>query len=112
MRSMRANHLWLVVCLAAAASAACGQDFVDNVTGVGKTGARRLSRNEYDNTLRAILYDESRPGLAKLPEDVTDPFDNDLATQLPSAVLVEAAETLATEAAARLIADPARRDRV
>jgi uncharacterized protein DUF1592/uncharacterized protein DUF1588/uncharacterized protein DUF1595/uncharacterized protein DUF1585/uncharacterized protein DUF1587 len=101
---------WLVV--AAALAAACGQDAVDNVQGVGITGARRLSRNEYDNTLRDLLLDESRSGFAKLPEDVTDPFDNDFHTQQPSAVLVEAAETLATEAAARLLADPAKRDQV
>ena len=105
---MRANTRF-VVCLAVLA--ACGQD-VDNVTGVGKVGARRLSRNEYDNTLRDLLYDESRSGFAKLPEDVNDPFDNDFTTQQPSGVLVEAAETLASEAATRLLADPAKRDRV
>jgi hypothetical protein len=98
--------------VAAALSSACGQDFVDDVRGVGVSGARRLSRNEYDNTLRDLLLDESRSGFAKLPEDVTDPFDNDFRTQQVSAVLVEAVETLATEASARLLADPAKRDQV
>jgi hypothetical protein len=99
---------WLVICLALTA---CSSD-VDDVTGVGTSGARRLSRNEYDTTLRDLLLDESRSGFAKLPEDVNDPFDNDYTTQQPSGVLVEAAETLAGEAAARLLADPAKRDQV
>ncbi|MCK6592533.1 MAG: DUF1592 domain-containing protein [Polyangiaceae bacterium] len=76
------------------------------------SGARRLSRNEYDNTLRALLDDKTSSGFAKLPEDVNDPFDNDYGTQLVSAALVEAAETLATEAAARAIADPAVRAKI
>jgi hypothetical protein len=76
------------------------------------SGARRLSRNEYDNTLRALLDDKSSAGFAKLPEDVNDPFDNDYATQLVSATLVEAAETLAAEAAARALAEPAVRDKI
>lgn len=80
--------------------------------GVGVSGARRLSRNEYDNTLRDLLLDPTRPGFAKLPEDVADPFDNEYSTQVPSSVLVEAAETLAFEAADRLLADPERRDAV
>src|SRR5215216_1112010 len=97
---------WLVICLALSA---CSSD-VDDVTGVGTSGARRLSRNEYDNTLKDLLLDESRSGFAKLPEDVNDPFDNDYTTQQPSGVLVEAAETLAGEAAVRLLADPVKRD--
>src|SRR4051812_1350679 len=95
---------WLLVCLAIAG--ACGSD-IDDVKGVGIVGARRLSRNEYDNTVRDLLLDDSRSGFAKLPEDVNDPFDNDYTTQQPSGVLVESAETLASEAATRLLADTA-----
>lgn len=84
----------------------------DAVEGVGESGARRLSRNEYDNTLRDLLRDETRSGYATLPEDVNEPFDNNYRTQVPSAVLVEAVETLATDAAERLVADPARRDEI
>jgi hypothetical protein len=74
------------------------------------SGARRLSRTEYDDTLRDLLQDETRSGFLKLPEDVNDPFDNNYQTQAPaSAALVEAAETLAEEAAARALADPAVR---
>jgi Protein of unknown function (DUF1588)/Protein of unknown function (DUF1592)/Protein of unknown function (DUF1595)/Protein of unknown function (DUF1585)/Protein of unknown function (DUF1587) len=71
------------------------------------SGARRLTRNEYDNTLRDLLQDETRSGFAKLPEDVTDPFDNNYTTQQASAALVEAAETLAEEASARALQNPA-----
>ncbi|HEY5950636.1 MAG TPA: DUF1592 domain-containing protein [Kofleriaceae bacterium] len=102
---------WPAACLVLAV-VACGQDSVERVSGVGTVGARRLSRNEYDNTLRDLLGDESRSGFVKLPEDVLDPFDNDFTTQQPSGILVEAAETLAFEAANRLIADPVKRDQV
>ena len=102
---------WPRACLVLAL-VACGQDSVERVTGVGEVGARRLSRDEYDNTLRDLLKDESRSGFLKLPEDILDPFDNDFTTQQPSGILVETAETLAFEAAARLMADPAKRDEV
>lgn len=102
-----------------AACAGCG----DSQMGVGNgqpgpseaivaSGARRLSRVEYDNTLRDLLGDTTRPGFAALPEDVHDPFDNDQTTQLTSGALIEAVESLADDAVTRLLADPARRDRV
>lgn len=104
----------LLVCagmLPACRSRSVGDD-ASRVLAVGESGVQRLSRTEYDNTLRDLLLDDSRSGFAKLPEDVIDPFDNDYSTQEPSAVLVEAAETLAFEAADRLLADPAKRDQV
>jgi hypothetical protein len=73
------------------------------------SGARRLSRTEYDATLRDLLQDKSSSGFAKLPEDVHDPFDNDYHAQKVSPALIEALETLANEAAARAVADPAVR---
>jgi hypothetical protein len=79
---------------------------------VGASGLHRLSRIEYDNTLRDLLGDPTRPGFAKLPEDVHDPFDNDYKTQLVSGALVATAETLATDASARLLADTPRRDKL
>lgn len=82
------------------------------VTGVAYSGLRRLSRDEFDNTLFDLLGDESRPGVRLLPEDSVDPFDNDFRTQLPSLTLVEAVEALAEGAARRVLADGARRDRV
>jgi uncharacterized protein DUF1588/uncharacterized protein DUF1592/uncharacterized protein DUF1587/uncharacterized protein DUF1595/uncharacterized protein DUF1585 len=76
------------------------------------SGARRLTRTEYDNTLRDLLQDTTSSGFAKLPEDVNDPFDNDYHTQKVSPALIEAAETLATEAAARAMANTAVRDSI
>jgi len=75
------------------------------------SGARRLTRTEYDDTLRDLLQDTSRSGFTKLPEDVNDPFDNNYQTQQQaSAALVEAVETLAEEASARALADAAIRE--
>ncbi len=71
------------------------------------SGARRLTRTEYDDTLRDLLGDATSSGFATLPEDVNDPFDNNYATQLVSPALIDAAETLATAAAKRALADPA-----
>jgi hypothetical protein len=79
---------------------------------VGPTGLHRLSRIEYDDTLRDLVGDTTRPGFAKLPEDVTDPFDNDYTTQLVSDALIDDVEALATDVSARALADPARRDTI
>jgi hypothetical protein len=76
---------------------------------VSVSGARRLTRTEYDDTLRDLLGDSTSSGFATLPPDSHDPFDNDYRTQLTSPVLIEALEALATNAAARAVADPSRR---
>jgi hypothetical protein len=81
-----------------------------DVVAVGATGLHRLSRIEYDNTVADLLGDTTRSGFAALPEDVNDPFDNDFQTQLVSGALIAAAETLATGAAQRVLADPVERD--
>jgi hypothetical protein len=73
-------------------------------------GLRRLTVGEYDNALRDLLGDDARPGAEFLPEDALTPFDNDYMLQAPSEAFVLAAEKLATEAADRLLADPARLD--
>ncbi|MBC8073250.1 MAG: DUF1592 domain-containing protein, partial [Deltaproteobacteria bacterium] len=78
--------------------------------GVGIMGMRRLSSNEYDNTIRDLLGDDSAAGAAVLPEDVVDPFDNQFDNQLASRTLIDALEQLASEQTASLLADPARRD--
>jgi hypothetical protein len=59
-----------------------------------------------------LFGDATRPASGRLPEDALTPFDNDFLTQDPSAVLVQAAETLAIDVAQRLIAEPERRDDV
>lgn len=75
---------------------------------VGVSGARRLTRVEYDNTLKDLLGDDTKGGYLSLPEDVADPFDNDFRQQQASNTLIAAAETLAQEAATRLLASPAK----
>ncbi|HVU51826.1 MAG TPA: DUF1588 domain-containing protein [Polyangia bacterium] len=92
-----------------AASGAGGSAVAPMQLTVGATGIHRLSRIEYDNTLRDLLGDTTRPGFAKLPEDVVDPFDNDYTTQLVSGALVGDVEALATDVSARALADPARK---
>lgn len=76
------------------------------------SGARRLTRTEYDHTLRDLLQDTTNSGFALLPEDVNDPFDNDYHTQKVSPALIEAAETLANQAADRAVSDSAVRDSI
>lgn len=76
----------------------------------GVSGARRLTRTEYDATLRDLLGDATNSGFALLPADSNDPFDNDYKTQIASAMLVEAVERLAIDAVRRALADPGKRD--
>lgn len=73
-------------------------------------GMHRLTRDEYDQSLRDLLADTTNSGMAKLPEDVADPFDNDYLNQLVSGALIESVETLAMEAAARALSNPAKRE--
>ena len=84
----------------------------DAPLGVGRMGMRRLTRVEFDNTVADLLGDDTRPGTQFLPEDKKTPFDNEFATQNPSRVLVEGAETIASDLAEALVADPPRRDLV
>jgi hypothetical protein len=76
---------------------------------VARSGLRRLTAAEYDQTVRDLLADAQVQSSLLLPEDVRTPFDNDSSNQIASKALVEGAEMLATDAAARLIADPKRR---
>jgi hypothetical protein len=89
-----------------------GSPMATPTAAVDVSGARRLSRTEFDNTVRDLLGDITSSGFGMLPPDAYDPFDNDYRTQLPSPTLIEALEVLATNAAARLAADPARRSAI
>ena len=79
---------------------------------VAVSGMRRLTAAEYDATLADLLKDDQVNSALILPEDVRTPFDNDYTHQVASKALIEGSELLATEAAARLIADPSRRAQV
>ncbi len=71
-------------------------------------GLRRLTVAEFDNALRDLLLDDSRPGAEFLPADAMAPFDNDYVGQSPSETLIVGVEKLASEAAERLLADTTR----
>jgi hypothetical protein len=73
------------------------------------SGARRLSRLEYDNALRDLVGETTRPAWNMLPEDTYTPFDNDYTTQNPSAALVDGADSIADAVIASALADPSRR---
>jgi len=96
----------------ATADSSGGTPEAPELGGVGMIGMRRLSSDEYDNTLFDLLGDDTQPGAALLPEDVADPYDNQIVNQMASRTLIEALEQLATEASARLMADAPRRDQV
>jgi hypothetical protein len=76
---------------------------------VGRGGLRRLSVYEYDNVVRDLLRDESRPARTFMPEDPRTPFDNDATEQVPSSALVDGVEALALDVARRLVQDAERR---
>lgn len=78
----------------------------------GSAMLRRLTTWELD---RVIVHQLGLdPGLASamLPPDPLTPFDNEVAWQDPSPVLLEALERLGTEAGAQVAADPALRERL
>lgn len=70
---------------------------------------RRLTRVELDNSLARLTLDPSHRAFNGMPGEALEPFDNATATQLASAVWVEAAERVADQVAADIIASPVRR---
>ena len=74
------------------------------LSGVGPMGMRRLTRYEYDNTIRDLVGDDT-PRASLLPEDKLTPFDNDYTIQTASAPLIEGAELLSKEIAQDVVAD-------
>jgi hypothetical protein len=79
---------------------------------VARSGLRRLTVREYDDTLRDILLDDGVAAAQQLPVDSLTPFDNDYTHQIASGGLIDATEYLAARAADRLLADSVRRDQV
>lgn len=75
-------------------------------------GLRRLTAAEHDATLRDLIGDELGDSVLFLPEDPRTPFDNDYTTQTPAQSLISGADLLASDAAARLVADAPRLDEV
>ncbi len=82
----------------------------ENARLVPASMARRLTQAEFDNTVMALLLDDTRPATQVLGEPEFTPFDNAYALQEPSRTLIESLEILAIDVGQRLVADPARRD--
>jgi hypothetical protein len=86
-----------------------GPDAPPSLDGVGPSGMRRLTRYEFDNVVRDILGDDSRPSQALLPEEERAPFDNEYDRQQVTQPLVAGIEILSRTVAQDLVADPTRR---
>jgi hypothetical protein len=69
---------------------------------------RRLTRFEYDNTIRDLLGDASRPAQALPAETLGNGFGNDAATQAVSSLLVEQYAAVAAAVATRATATPGK----
>ena len=80
--------------------------------GVGKSGMRRLTIAELDNTFDDLIGDTTRPAKVTLQEEQLGTFNNDYTKLTMSTVLVEGLERLADDVTARLLSDGLRRDRV
>src|SRR5688500_3643014 len=91
---------------------AASADRLGDPHGLGLSGARRLSREEYRATIFELTGVDLGTDVELLPEDASTPFDNDYTTQVASQALVEAFGALATRVADRVVADPALRDLV
>src|SRR5688500_16496840 len=91
---------------------AASADRLGDPHGLGLSGARRLSREEYRSTILELTGVDVGTEVELLPEDASTPFDNDYTTQIASQALVEAFGALATRVADRVVADPGLRDRV
>lgn len=70
-----------------------------------RSGARRLSRAELDETLESLLGDSTNPATRYLAEDEYAPYDNDYPRQTASRALVESLEALAEDVADRATSD-------
>ncbi len=88
-----------------------GADAPDDAEQIAFSGLRRLTAREYDDTVRDLLADEAKSELL-LPYDPLTPFDNFYGDQQASQALIEGADLLAADLAARLVEDLPRRELV
>lgn len=91
------------------ADSSTGDVDVPDEASIARVGLRRITRYEFDNIVRDLLLDTSRPASQLLPEDLRTPFDNDYTMQLATQPLVDGIEVLAREVAQDLVADTDRR---
>jgi hypothetical protein len=96
----------LVLAAAALLAAACTREPAGPAPSPGDAPIRRLTRFEYDNTVRDLLGDDSRPAQSFAPDETALGFDNQAASQSVTALGAEqylaAAEQLASRAADHL----------
>ena len=71
----------------------------------GPAPIRRLTRTEYNNTIRDLLGDDTKPASAFVGEDIIFGFDNNAEGASMSRLLAEQYETAADEIAVRATAD-------
>lgn len=71
----------------------------------GRSPLRRLTRDEYDATLRDLLGDDSAPGARLLPEENGGAYGNNEDVRSVGALLAEQYMAAAEDVAARAIAD-------
>lgn len=77
----------------------------DPLTTALTSEVRRLSQAEIDHTLRDVMKEPSQPAGRLLVNDTFTPYDNNYVEQQSSAALVDALDALATDVAARVLAD-------
>jgi hypothetical protein len=79
---------------------------------VGISGARRLTSIEYRTTVLDLTGVDVADASLVLPTDERLPFDNDFTKQTASQALIDAADLLAGEVAAEVVADATLRSQV
>ncbi len=78
----------------------------DGVVRPGPAPLRRVTRFEYNNSVRDLLGDTTNPAIALPPEESGNGFGNDAAAQSVSSLLAEQYGTVAESIAARATATP------
>jgi hypothetical protein len=74
----------------------------------GRAPLRRLTRFEYNNTVRDLLGDDTQPGNAFPSEEIGNGFGNDADSQSVSSLLAEQYSTVAEDVATRATETPAK----
>ena len=85
-----------------------GPNCQDHAIQPGPSPMRRLTRFEYNNTVRDLLGDTTRPADAFPPEEIGNGFGNDANALTVSRLLAEQYVSAAKGIAERLLADTAR----
>ncbi|MDZ4660738.1 MAG: DUF1592 domain-containing protein [Pseudomonadota bacterium] len=78
----------------------------------GQPTLRRLTNDEINKSLTLILDDNLSRSETFLPAEETNPFDNDVRQQNPSAPLIQGLDNFAADAAQRFMSDPAKKQSV